>query len=189
MAEAFGRSVRAMRGREGVVDVDVAELGERRDKRRIVLFFFLVEARVLQTKNVAVLHRGDGFFGDVADAVVGKADRPAENMREFMRDGFERVFRIAAFRASEMREQDHLAALAGDFGDGRRDALEPRRVGDLAVFHRHVEIDAHENALSLHIGLIESAETASHCLGRIDAYRGVHPVLVSALGSRLTFEP
>ena len=81
VAEAFGRGMRAMRGGEGVVDVDVAELRERRDEGRIVLFFFFVEARVLETENVAVLHRGDGLLGDFADAVLGKADRPVEHVR------------------------------------------------------------------------------------------------------------
>ena len=62
-----------MRGGEGVVDIDVAELGERCDESRIVLFFSLVEARVLETENVAVLHRGDGFLGRLADAVFREA--------------------------------------------------------------------------------------------------------------------
>ena len=37
MREALGRRVRAMRGREGVIDVEVAELGERFGESRIVL--------------------------------------------------------------------------------------------------------------------------------------------------------
>ena len=48
VAEPFGRGVRAVRGGEGVVDPDVAELGERGDEGRIVLLLALVEARVLQ---------------------------------------------------------------------------------------------------------------------------------------------
>ena len=63
VAEPFGRGVRAVRRREGVVDPEVAELGERGDERRIVLLLALVEARVLQTENVAGLHRGDRGFG------------------------------------------------------------------------------------------------------------------------------
>ena len=59
VAEAFGRGVRTMRGREGVVDPDVAELGERRDELRIVLFLAGMEAGVLEANDVARLHRGD----------------------------------------------------------------------------------------------------------------------------------
>ena len=37
-------------------------------------------------------------------------------------------------------------------------ALEPGGVGDAAVFHRHVEIDAQQHALALHVDVIEGAE-------------------------------
>ena len=77
VAEAFGRGMRAVRGREGVVDPDVAELGQFRDEGRIVLLLALVEAGVLQAEDVAVLHRGDGLGRGLADAVVGEGDRLA----------------------------------------------------------------------------------------------------------------
>ena len=41
--------------------------------------------------------------------------------------GFSDSLAIASLGPAEMREQDHLAALAGNLGDGRRDALEPCR--------------------------------------------------------------
>ena len=59
VAEALGRGMGAVRGREGVVDPDVAELGQFGDEGGIVLFFLLVEAGVLEAEDVAVLHRGD----------------------------------------------------------------------------------------------------------------------------------
>ena len=110
------------------------------------------------SSDVAGLHRGDGALGGFADAVVREADMPLEHARDFGRDRLERLLRIAALRPAEMRKQDHLAALAGDLLDGRRDALDARRVGDLAVLHRHVEIDAHEHALAGDVSLIERAE-------------------------------
>src|SRR5260370_36280812 len=63
-----------------------------------------------------------------------------------------------------MGEQDHFAALVGDLANGRSHALDAGRVRDLAVFDRHVEIDAHEHALTPHVGLIERVEHVSaHC--------------------------
>ncbi len=79
-------------------------------------------------------------------------------------DGLERILRVRSLRPAEVREQDHLAALVRDLGDGRRDALDAGRVGDLAVLGRHVEIDAEQNALSVHVGLIEGFEI-SHAPG------------------------
>src|SRR5262245_60586520 len=57
-----------------------------------------------------------------------------------------------------MRQQDHLATFVGDFGDGRLDALDASRVGDAAAIHRHVEVDAKEDALVGDVSLIESAK-------------------------------
>ena len=76
VAEAFGRGMRAVRGGEGVVDPDVAELGQRGDEGRVVLLLARVEAGVLQAEDVALLHGGDRRFGGLADAVVGEL-RPA----------------------------------------------------------------------------------------------------------------
>jgi hypothetical protein len=54
-----------------------------------------------------------------------------------------------------MRQQDHLAALGRKLGDGRCDALEPCRVSDAAIVGGHVEIDAQQHALALHVDVIE----------------------------------
>src|ERR1700681_1598214 len=79
MGQAFGGGMGAMSGGEGVVDIDVAKLRQRRGKRRVVLFLALVEARILEEENVAALHRRHGRRGLRADAVLGKGDRPTEN--------------------------------------------------------------------------------------------------------------
>ena len=56
---AFGGGVRAMRGAEGVVDVDVAQRGEFFGEGRVVLFFLGMEAQVLQQQHFA----GRGLHG------------------------------------------------------------------------------------------------------------------------------
>ncbi len=147
-----------MGGREGVVDPDVAELCQRRDERRIVLLLALVEARVLQAQDVAGPHCRDRGLGFFADAVRGEGDRPADDVRECRRDRPQRLLRIGRLGPAEMGEQDHLAALRGDLGDGRLNPRDAGRVGDPSVFHRHVEVDAHEHAPAAHVGLIERAE-------------------------------
>ena len=194
VAEAFGRGVRAVRGREGVVDPDVAELCQFRDEGRIVLLFFLVEAGVFQTEDVAVLHRGDRLRRRLADAILGERDRLLDHLRERFRHRLQRLLGIASLGPAEMREQDHLAALAGNLRDGRRDALEPRRVGDAAVLHGDVEVDAQQHAFALYVDVIEGAEGFCHwrvsCPGRMrrEAARcrtGTHSWWVLALGSRL----
>ena len=127
VAETFGRGMRAVRGREGVVDPDVAELGECRDEGRIVLLLACVEAGVLQAENVAGLHRGDRALGQFADAIVGEGDRTLDDAGDLGGDGLQRFLRVATLWPAEMREQDHLAALVGDLGDGWRGALDAGR--------------------------------------------------------------
>ncbi len=147
-----------MRRRKGVVDPEVAELCQFGDKGRIVLFFLFMETGVFQAEDIAVLHRGDGLLRDVADAILGESDGLVDELRQCRRDRLQRFLGIAPLGPAEMREQDDLAALAGNFGDGGRDALEPRGVGDAAILHGNIEIDAQQHALALHVDVIEGAE-------------------------------
>ena len=88
-----GGRVRAVRHREGVVDENVAKLGQRGDEGRIVLLFARVKAGVLQTDDVAILHRRHRAFGGFADAVVDEltgrlmmcATSAATGLSEFLR--------------------------------------------------------------------------------------------------------
>ncbi len=163
MRDPLGRSVGAMRGREGVVDIEIAELGEFGGESRIVLFLAFVEARVLEQENVAVLHRRDRFRRDVADAVGGEGDRTAKDFGDRRGDGPERILGVRpALRPAEMGEQNDLAALLRDFRDGRRHALDAGRVADLPVFHRNVEVDAQQHAFAGERGVVESSEGLGH---------------------------
>jgi hypothetical protein len=105
---------------------------------------------------------------DIADAIVGEADRLLHDLRELGGDRLQRVLGVAALGPAEMREQDDLAALVRDFRDRRRHALEPRGVGNAAIVHGDVEIDAQQHALALDVDVVESAEGVCHggCPGR-----------------------
>ena len=76
-------------------------------------------------------------------------------------DRLQREFGLGpALRPAEMREQDDLGALVGELQDGRRDALDAGRVGDLAVGDRHVEVDADQHALALDVAdVVERLES------------------------------
>ncbi len=49
-----------------------------------------------------------------------------------------------------MGKHDHLGALVGQFADRRRLPFDAHHVGHASVFHRHVQIRAHQHALALH---------------------------------------
>src|SRR5262249_15426741 len=121
----------------------------------IVALLAEVEPGVLQAQDVARLHGVHRRRRPFADAILRERDRPLKYGRDRRREQLERLLWIRPFRAPEMGEQDHLAALVGNLADGRSHALDAGRVRDLAVLDGHVEIDAHEHALVSHVGLIE----------------------------------
>ena len=63
---------------------------------------------------------------------------------------------------AEVAEDDRLAALLGDVAQGRDEPLDARLVGDLALGHGHVEVGAHQHALSLEFVVIEGLEGGAH---------------------------
>src|ERR1700730_2043745 len=102
MCEPFGRSMRAVRHREGVVDKNVAELSQRGDKSGVVLFLARMKARVLQAEDVAGLHRRNRSLGGVADTVIDEFHRPPDDARNLGGHRLERFFRITPLRPSKM---------------------------------------------------------------------------------------
>ena len=70
LGHALGGGVRAVRGSERVVHEDRRAARELLREVRVVLLFFLVEARVLEQAHGAVRHGRDRLRDFVADAVV-----------------------------------------------------------------------------------------------------------------------
>ncbi len=159
MREALGRGVGAVRRREGVVDVEIAERRHLGRERRIVLLLAGVIAGVLHQDHPAGRQRVDRRPGGRADAVVGEGDRRAQQPGERPGHRLQRHLGHAlALGPVEMGEQHHFRALPRQRPDGRQRGLQAGIVADRAVMHRHVEIDAHQRALVLDVGVGEAAE-------------------------------
>ena len=86
MRNAFRRSMGAVRDGEAIIDKEVAEFCEFVDEFRIVLFLALVETRIFQQQDIAVLQGGDGLLRHFADAIVcesyGTVDMFAHRLRQ-----------------------------------------------------------------------------------------------------------
>ena len=121
-----------MGGREGVVDIDVAERGERRRETGIVGLLAGMEAEVFQQQHLARAETGRRLLGERADAVFREAHAPpAERPAERPDERAERQGGHAlSARPAEMRQQDHRAAFGADLLDRGREAVETRGVGD-----------------------------------------------------------
>src|SRR5208337_3189040 len=86
-----------------------------------------------------------------------------------------------------MGEHDDLAALVGDFGDRRSDALDARRVGHAAVLSGNIEVDSQEDALAGDIDVVERAEWFAHGQRRAGADPGRPMVLGSKAEAQMSF--
>ena len=77
-SDPFSGSMGAMRCAEGVIDINVGNLGEFFCKCRIIGFFFFVITDIFEQKHIAVFHGGNGFFDFLADTIIHKSDGLAE---------------------------------------------------------------------------------------------------------------
>ena len=159
MRDALGRGVRAVRGPEGVVDVEIAELGQTPREGGIVALLFGMEAHVLEQQHVAVAQLRNGVVGFLADAVVGERDRTprrsasacatgrSEKRGSGLPSGRPRCDStiVRAPRSCSQRSVGTAASIA-------------RVVDDRAVRHRHVEILAHQDALAADVEICKSSK-------------------------------
>ena len=129
-----GRRVRAVRGAERVVDVDVAVRRERARERLVVRFFARVEAQVLEHRDLAVAQIGDDLARAVADGLVGERDVGVEQLGEPRRDRLERELRLGlAVGTAEVRAEHDARAAIDQVLQRRQRRADARVVGDFAV--------------------------------------------------------
>ena len=122
-------------------------------KLRIVLFFALVEAQVLENGNAAGLQRRHRRLRRLADAVVCERNRAARAARPSLSaTGLRLNCGIRrALGPAKMRDDDDPGAALGQVLQARARAARAALRPDLAVFDGHVEVGAHEHALALDI--------------------------------------
>lgn len=75
MGEPFRGGVGAVSSGKGIIDIDVAVLGEFCGKVGVVLFLALVEAGIFQKQDIAIIQGGNGPFGRLSNAVFAERDR------------------------------------------------------------------------------------------------------------------
>ena len=115
------RGVRAVRGAEGVVDVDVGVAGQRARERLVVGLLGRREAQVLQQRHRAGAQIVDHLAGAVAHRLVGQRDVGAEQLRQPRGDRLERVLLVGlALGAPEVRGEDDPRPLLDRQLDGRQ---------------------------------------------------------------------
>src|SRR6516164_11406779 len=134
----------AMRYREGIIDEDVAQVRKLGDEFGIIALLAGVEARVLQAEHVAGTHGVYGSASLRANAVLPEGNRASKLFGYDRHQRLERILGLTSFWASEMGQQDHLAASRRKVSDGRQRTLDARAIADLAILDRHIEVYTQE---------------------------------------------
>ena len=137
-----------------------ADLREFFGEGWVVGFFFVVITNVFQQQDFAVLQFVGGFFGFWSHAIVDELDWFTDHFRKFFGDGLERHGGFAfALGATEVGGENEFRAFTEQkFESGQR-FLDAGGVVDdhfaADFFHRHIVIDAHEDAFARDIQIID----------------------------------
>ena len=111
------RCMRAMRGAECVIDVNIGKLSEFARKFRVVLLFTLIETNVLQEDDITVFHGIDRLLRDRSDKLAAQDDILAKQLLETSSDRpqTELLLEALACRATTMAHQDKTTTIANEF--------------------------------------------------------------------------
>ena len=147
-----------VRGAESVIDVNIHPVGQLHGERVIALFLGVMETQILQHQHLARLH----FRLHVVDGFTYTVERhenhvAVQQLLQAIGDRLQAEPRISpALRPAEMRRQNHCRAFVQQMLDRGQSRLDAGVVGDLLIFiQRHVEIDAHKDALAFHVDVVQ----------------------------------
>ena len=167
VGDPLGRRVGPVRGPEGVVDVEVGELGQIIGEAGVVALLPRLEAGVLEQQHRSGAELG-GRGGDLgADDGRRELDLGTEQLAEPPRHRRQRELRIASPRAPEMGAEDDLRAAVAEQLDRRQGRADPLVVADLPALERGVEVGADEDGPSRHVGVADGRLRESPARPRI----------------------
>ena len=155
--------VGAVRGAEGVVDVEVGEPRQRRGQLRIVLRLSGLVAAVLEHQRLALAELGSGAL-DLGPDHAGRQPRldPGE-LAEPLGDRGHRELGLAVLRPPQMRDDDDRLGALQEQLDRRQRGADAGVVGDrdrtVGLGQRDVEVDPREHPRALERGVADA------CLG------------------------
>ena len=133
-------------GAEGVVDVNVSEVGKLASEGRIVLFFFGVEADVFEQDNLAWLQTVACCFDLRTDAVGEELNVLLQQLGQPRGNRFKRELWGDAFWSPHVAAEDNCRSAFEEVVDGWEGLRYPPVVCNLSVLKRDVEITSNEDA-------------------------------------------
>ena len=126
---------------------------------------FLVSS-LRKRHHVALVHGGDSGLGVFAHnvVVIGEHNVLAQQLAQAHGHGSQgKLFFGAVLGLAQMAAQDDLAAVRDQLLDGGQRSLDALVVGDFAVLHGHVEVNANQNPLAFYIDVVDGFLCHDRC--------------------------
>ena len=141
---------------ECIVDVEIAEFRQSFREFRIVRFFLRLKAKVLEQRDIAVLHMLNDFFRHFPNCVVTENDRLMDERMQIFADRTKGIFWHAlSVGPAKMRHQNCFRAVFTEIVDRRQTFSNPSVISnaDLSTAHFdwHVEIHPYQHAFAAYI--------------------------------------
>ena len=155
---AHGGAVSTVSRTERIVHKQVAQGGQLLRQRLAVFGLLGTITGVLQQHYVAILHRSDGGLGVLAHHVVvsGKVHGATQLLGQTHGHGSQRILRLRlALGLAHVGAQDHLGVVVQQILDGGKRRHDAVFIGDDAVFQRHVEVAAHQDAAAGNVQIFD----------------------------------
>jgi hypothetical protein len=147
----------AMRRAKGVVDVNIAVLGQLLGEGAVVGFFFGMEAQVLQQNDFAAAQfRDTGIGSSPTQSLVVATGWPSSSCKA-ARTGVRRIASTTfALGAPKCAIKTTVASVIEQVTQGGQSFADARVVCDLSGFfvEGNVVIDAHQATLAAHINVL-----------------------------------
>src|SRR5690242_10398064 len=147
-SDAHDGSMRAMRGRESIVDEQITKRCEVASETGVVGLVLFVVPDVLQQQDLPWLQSRNRPSRGLADAVFREQDVASDVARKVRRDRLQRQVRFPVLRPTEVRHDDDLRPTRCEVLQRRRGGAHTRVVGDATAGHRDVEVFADQHALA-----------------------------------------
>ena len=154
--DAVSGCLGAVRGSEGVIDVNVAERGHAPGEGVGIGLLSHFETHVLAQRDAP------GRAVNAVQPVAREAHRPLEQSGQHRRNRFQRQRGVGLtfVGPTEMRQHHHRGTGSEGPADRGQGCAQARVVGDCAILERHVEVLAQEHALPGQLEVVHAEHRA-----------------------------
>ncbi|MNY28177.1 hypothetical protein D3C86_1621360 [compost metagenome] len=142
---------------ECVVDEQVSQFCELLSQFRIVLFFTRIETDILKHKHIAIVQSSDLRFHCITHSFISFGYRFAEQLGQTNSStGKAHGINELTLRTAHVAGQNDLCTVFDQVFNRWKCFADTGIISNFTVFHRNVEIDAHEYAFACYFYITDA---------------------------------